>query len=84
MMSLMGERLADTLRYERRKAKLSQLELAKRSGVGPASVARLESGEITDPRISTLRKLADALGVDARDLLPTGPAEPGTSPDHKA
>jgi len=38
--------------------------------VGAATVARIEAGTIDDPRISTLQKLAKALGLDARDLMP--------------
>ena len=61
--------LKEKLRTERRRAALTQEELAKRAGVGIATIARIEGGEIEEPRVSTLRKLAQALGVEARDLL---------------
>jgi transcriptional regulator with XRE-family HTH domain len=64
------ERLSDKIRNARRDAGMNQLELAKASGVGAATVARLEAGTQDDPKISTLRRLAGALGVDVRDLLP--------------
>jgi DNA-binding XRE family transcriptional regulator len=48
---------------------VTQIELAERAGVGHMTISRIERGEIEEPRISTLRKLADALGIQVRDLL---------------
>ncbi len=61
--------LRDNLREERRRAALTQGELAEKAGVGINTIVRIETGEIAEPRVSTLRKLADALGVETRDLL---------------
>jgi transcriptional regulator with XRE-family HTH domain len=61
--------LKDRLREERRRAALTQGELADKAGVGITTIVRIEKGEITEPRVSTLRKLAQALGLEARDLL---------------
>ena len=61
--------LKEKLKEERRRAALTQGELAERAGVGINTIVRIETGEISEPRISTLRKLANALGVEARDLL---------------
>lgn len=61
--------LREKLRSERRRAALTQEELAKRAGVGVATIARIEGGDIEEPRVSTLRKLAEALGMEPRDLL---------------
>jgi transcriptional regulator with XRE-family HTH domain len=61
--------LKEKLREERRRAALTQGELAEKAGVGINTVVRIETGEITEPRVSTLRKLAQALGVQPRDLL---------------
>jgi transcriptional regulator with XRE-family HTH domain len=47
---------------------LSQRALAERSGVGYVLVARLELGQ-TDPRLSTLEKLAEGLGLRLVDLF---------------
>jgi transcriptional regulator with XRE-family HTH domain len=69
-MQVVG-RIGDNLRHARRAAGLSQAELADRAGVGAATVARLEAGNM-DPRVSTLEKLARALGMDARTLMPDG------------
>jgi transcriptional regulator with XRE-family HTH domain len=44
--------------------------LAEKAGVvGIVTIRRIEQGEITEPRVSTLRKLAAALGISTRDLL---------------
>jgi transcriptional regulator with XRE-family HTH domain len=61
--------LKERLREERRRAALTQGELAEKAGVGINTIVRIETGEITEPRVSTLRKLATALGLEARDLL---------------
>jgi transcriptional regulator with XRE-family HTH domain len=61
--------LRENLREARRRAALTQGELADKAGVGITTIVRIETGEITEPRVSTLRKLAQALGVEPRDLL---------------
>jgi transcriptional regulator with XRE-family HTH domain len=61
--------LKEKLREERRRAALTQGELAEKAGIGINTIVRIETGEITEPRVSTLRKLADALGIEPRDLL---------------
>ena len=50
---------------------LSQRQLAAQSNVHQVMIARLESGErpIANIRLSTAIALADALGVDVRDLM---------------
>ena len=61
--------LSEKLREERRRAGLTQGELADKAGVGINTVLRIETGEITEPRVSTLRKLSGALGLKVRELL---------------
>jgi predicted RNase H-like HicB family nuclease/DNA-binding Xre family transcriptional regulator len=53
----------------RRSRGLSQRALAVSSGVSPATIYELETGRRPQPRPSTLRKLADALGVEVAELL---------------
>jgi transcriptional regulator with XRE-family HTH domain len=60
------------LRATRRRAFLTQAELAARSGVGLSTILRLERGDVP-AAFSTARKLADALGV-APDALARPPA----------
>jgi len=50
-----------TLRYGRRRAGLSQRELARRSGVPQPAIARIEAGT-GSPRLSSLVRLLDAAG----------------------
>lgn len=56
------------LRRLRREAALSQQSLAERSGVSADSIVKLERGQ-RDAQPRTLGKLADALGVEPRELL---------------
>lgn len=58
-----------TLRALRETAGLTQKQLAAAAGVRLATLSELETGTTTDPRLSTLAKLADALGVKVADLL---------------
>lgn len=57
--SPLGERLAKL----RTQAGLSQAELATKAGVLLGRVAHIEQGVSSDPKLSTVCKLADALGV---------------------
>jgi transcriptional regulator with XRE-family HTH domain len=61
--------LKENLREMRRRAALTQGELADKAGVGITTIVRIETGEITEPRVSTLRKLAQALDVSPAELL---------------
>ena len=46
---------------------LTQRELAEKSGVGVATIARVEKG-IRQPTFRTIKRLAAALGVEPADL----------------
>ncbi len=59
-----GERLRDL----RKRALMSQRELAKRSGVGVTTIVRIERNQV-EPHGSTIRKLAEALGIDPYELV---------------
>ncbi len=48
---------------------LTQAELSERSGISERAIIRLERPNGPTPRISTVRKLATALGVEPADLL---------------
>lgn len=50
------------LRWARRRAKLTQRELAARTGIPQSTIARIESG--TDPHLATLSRLLRACGHD--------------------
>jgi transcriptional regulator with XRE-family HTH domain len=67
------------VRAVRRRADLSQRELAARSGVPLSTIARLEAAQAADPRISTLSRLVEAAGY--RIAILDGRAELGPLPD---
>ena len=53
----------------RRRRFLSQDELAERSGVSKRAIVALESDQPPRPQGRTVRKLAEALGVEPVDLF---------------
>jgi transcriptional regulator with XRE-family HTH domain len=57
-----SDRLADYVRELRFHADASQREFAGMAGVTPAMIARIESGTVTDPRLSTVARLVSAVG----------------------
>jgi transcriptional regulator with XRE-family HTH domain len=60
--------IGERLKRQRTRRALTQAELAEHAGVTTATVARIERDEI-EPRMTTLRKLAEALGVDPAELV---------------
>jgi len=61
----MGYKLKEA-RDERR---LTQEELAKKSGVSRQTIVALENGTSEDVKISTLQKLAAALDMTVQDIF---------------
>lgn len=55
------------LKEWRQRRLLTQDDLAKKSGVGTATIARIEAGQ--GARLSTLRRLAEALEITPDQLL---------------
>ncbi len=62
-------KIGTQLRAARQRALLTQEELAARARVQPLTISRIETDKV-EPRYSTIRKLARALGVDPAELLP--------------
>ena len=62
------------LKEVRERLLVTQAELAERTGIAEATISRLENG-IQTPRISTARKLAEALGVLPEELIVWGAEE---------
>jgi transcriptional regulator with XRE-family HTH domain len=62
-------RLGETISYERRIRSLSQWQLAARAGLSEDGLKGVEQGRRRDPRISTVLKIADALGMSIDELL---------------
>ncbi len=63
--------VGDNLKRLRILSALTQAELAQKAGLTPAAVARIERNE-AEPRMTTLRKLAETLGVDPAELVEGG------------
>ena len=73
---------ADLLRHLRTSASLSQEELAVRSGLSLRGISDLERGVRRAPHLTTIRVIADALGLglEERQAL-LAAARPGTGPE---
>ncbi|GGU94247.1 hypothetical protein GCM10010211_71640 [Streptomyces albospinus] len=74
----MQERFDTVLRVYRRRAGLTQEELAERAGLSARTIRALESGQGRVPRMASVREVAKALGLgadDQRRLLATAAAD---------
>jgi transcriptional regulator with XRE-family HTH domain len=60
--------LAQNVSSARRRAGLTQLQLAQAAELSRATVHLIEAG-LCDPRLSTITRLAEALSVSALELL---------------
>jgi transcriptional regulator with XRE-family HTH domain len=56
------------LRNLRKERALSQRDLARTSGVGSVTISELERG-VREAQPRTIRKLAEALGVEPKELM---------------
>ena len=61
--------LADIIKEAREKKGISQRELARQIGVGNNTIARLENGERKSTNSLTLKKMANVLNLDLRELM---------------
>lgn len=68
------ERVAERIALTRERQGMSRETLAYKAGVSVKQLGRIEAGE-SDPRLSTVRKLADALDATVTDLRPDLEAE---------
>jgi len=58
---------ASNLKRERERQGLSMRELGRRCGMAGSEISRMEGG--SDPRLSTMRRVAQGLGVRISELL---------------
>jgi transcriptional regulator with XRE-family HTH domain len=65
---IVAERFARNLTQRRKQAGLTQEALALRASVHPTWISHLESGR-RNPTLSTISRLAGALGLTPADLL---------------
>ncbi len=61
--------IAKNMKKYREKLGISQDKLSKMAGITLHTITKIESGATPDPRIETLKKIADALGVGVDDLI---------------
>jgi len=67
------------LKDVRQRKALTQQQLAEKAGVNRVTIARIEGGK-DEPFPTTLRKVADALGVEPEELLAPAPDPPTSNP----
>jgi transcriptional regulator with XRE-family HTH domain len=60
--------IGDRLRQLRKQSLMTQEKLAERSGVAVSTIIRIERNQV-EPHGSTIRKLAEALGVEPQELV---------------
>lgn len=72
--------IKDRLKELRAAAGLTQQALAVKAGLSISAVIHIEAGRIPDPRVSTLKALAKALGCRMDDLAANGGTEPEPEP----
>ena len=61
-------KIGDTVRRERLKQAMRQDELARKAGITPTTLSRIERNE-SEPHVSTIRKLSDVLGISPAVLI---------------
>lgn len=61
--------IAKNIKKFRKKRGISQDKLSKLAGVTLHTITKIESGATPDPRIETVKKIADALGLNIDDLI---------------
>lgn len=68
-----GEKIVKNLKKNfekyKNKNKLTQGSLSQEAKLAYHTVAKIQSGATKDPRVSTVKKIADALGVTVDDLI---------------
>ena len=60
--------IGDRLRQLRKRSLMTQEQLAERSDVAVSTVIRIERNQV-EPHGSTIRELAEALGVEPHELV---------------
>jgi len=61
--------IAKNIKKYREKKGISQDRLSKLAGITLHTITKIESGATPDPRIKTVKKIADALGTSIDNLM---------------
>lgn len=64
-----GSTISENIKKYRAKLGISQDRLSKLSDVTYNTIIKIESGATSNPRVETLKKIADALKVGIDDLM---------------
>ncbi len=70
-MARLEEQVGALVRHHRKRANLTQAELAERIDRQPGAIQNIENGK-AGPTFETIVRLSQALDVDARDLFGLG------------
>ena len=62
-------RYGDAIRRLRREQELSQEKLAELAGLDPKTIIQIEGGK-RNPTLQTLQRIANALKVNLKDIIP--------------
>ncbi|WP_456324685.1 helix-turn-helix domain-containing protein [Desulfonauticus submarinus] len=68
-MSKQESKIAASIKKYRKKLGISQDVLSKKANLAFHTIAKIEAGSTPDPRIETVKKIADALGVTLDELM---------------
>lgn len=68
-MSKQKSTIGNNIRKYRNELGISQDVLSKRANLAFHTIAKIEVGSTPDPRIETVKKIVDALGVTLDDLI---------------
>lgn len=61
--------IAQNIKKYRKKKGISQDKLSKIAGITYNTIIKIESGATLNPRVETLKQIADALSVKIDDLM---------------
>ncbi len=61
--------LGDNIRNIRNEQNISAEELSRRSRINMRTIYQIENSEQENPRLTTIQRIADGLGVSLTDLL---------------
>ena len=62
-------KIGENIKILRLKVGISQDTLSKKADLAFHTISKIESGSTPDPRVDTVKKIADALGVSLDTLL---------------
>ena len=68
-MSKQESKIGKNIRKYRKRPGISQDVLSKKANLAFHTIAKIEAESTPDPRIETVKKIADALGVTLDDLM---------------